>query len=202
MDSTISDFWHLVVEFVALDLDDDQVIDDLLADPTLRIMWSSVDGVTTAEADIAAETFDEALDIVIDTVAAAAPGAQILRLVDPLVTVSDIADEAGVTRQAVRNWALGQRHSGFPRPLDVVGDGVRIWRLADVDRWLTETLALGSGRRFPSIRSIAATNETLDDDTDDGWTVSYVIAEEQAERIEPEADVSTSTPDLAEPRAR
>ncbi len=165
--------WHLVVEFVGIDLDDDDVVDALVADPSLHIAWSSSEGVTTADAVIEAATADAAFEVVANVASTAAPESAVLRLVDPLVTVSDIAEEAGVTRQAVRNWALGTRQSGFPRPLAVVGDGVRVWRQADVDAWLTAAVNLGSGHRFPSAAAILAINEQLgrndaDSDSDGG----------------------------------
>src|SRR3546814_15154084 len=84
-----------------------------------------------------------------------------MRLVDPVVTISDSADEVGVTRQAVRNWALGTRQSGFPLPLAVVGDGVRVWRQADVDEWLNVAVGLGSGRTFTSAAFVANFKQSL-----------------------------------------
>lgn len=196
MDTTAPPPWHLVVEFVGVDLDDDDVLDALISDPACHIMWSSSEGITTAEALIAAETFEQALDTVLDAAGSATPEARVIRLVDPLVTISDIADEAGVTRQAVRNWALGARQSGFPRPLDIVGDGVRVWRRADVDQWLTEAVNLGTRHRFPSAEAIAIQNTALRETTaattddgvngedEDGWVEAFVISESQDERIE------------------
>src|SRR3546814_475690 len=153
--------WYLVIEFANLDLDDDDVLDKLVADASLHIQWSSTEGVTTAEATIAAESVPEALSLVFAVVHSAVPAAVAMRLVDPLVTISDIADEVGVTRQAVRNWALGTRQSGFPRPLAVVGDGVRVWRQADVAEWLNVAVGLGPGRLFPSAAFVAMFNESI-----------------------------------------
>ncbi|MCC5952046.1 MAG: hypothetical protein JJU45_08110 [Acidimicrobiia bacterium] len=159
--SSTSPPWRVVVEFLGVDLDDDAVVDALICEPEREIAWSSTDGATTADATVYAETATSAIDAVIDAATAVAPGATVLRLVDPLVTILDIAEDAGVTRQAVRNWATGTRQSGFPRPLAVVGDGVRVWRHADVDAWLTASLDLGTGRRFLSAAFVANWNEQL-----------------------------------------
>lgn len=182
--------WRVVVEFLDVDLDDDAVVDALVCGQDRQIAWSSSDGVTTAEGTIYAETPDAAVSVVVTTTRVAAPDAVVLRLVDPLVTVSDIAEDARVTRQAVRNWATGTRQSGFPRPLAVVGDGVRVWRQADVDAWLIASLDLGTGHRFPTAAFIAEANEQLsyagsDDPPDEGtWFVASQRSEQQNESVE------------------
>lgn len=205
--------WHVVVDFVGVDLDDDEVLDALLTDPADPIMWTSGDGLVTAHGLIDAATADEAFDLVIETALAACPEARIVRVVDPLVTIGDIAAQADVSRQAVRNWALGIRHSGFPLPLDVVGDGVRVWRRADVDAWLDEALNLGSGHRYPSALAVARRNERLlrgdvgadaddpeivehgeDLDTGEGWTDAYVLTDTQSETVERRAAVDDPRP--------
>lgn len=184
--------WRVVVEFTGVDLDDDDLVEALASNPQMHIGLSSSDFVTTADAAVPAASFLDAFNALVDTVTAAAPEAGVLRLVDPLVTIADIADDAGVTRQAVRNWALGLRQSGFPRPLAIVGDGVRVWRQADVDAWLHEAMNLGSGQRFASASLIAQVNDLLDqelvdsahgdgdaDNGDDGWHVASDLSEVQ-----------------------
>jgi predicted DNA-binding transcriptional regulator AlpA len=186
--------WHLVVEFVGIDLDDDHVVDALVVDPSLHIAWSSSEGATTADATIDAGTAEAAFEVVTNVAMTAVSDAAVLRVIDPLVTVSDIAEEAGVTRQAVRYWALETRQSGFPRPLDVVGDGVRVWRQADVDAWLTAAVNLGSGHRFPSAAAVAAVNNHLgrrdvssnseNELVDDDWHIASRQTETQDESVE------------------
>ncbi len=182
--------WHLVVEFTGVDLDDDAVIDALVADPTVHIEWSSSEGVTTAEATVSAESEADGVTTVIEIVAAASPDATLLRLTDPLVTIGDIAAEAGVTRQAVRNWALGTRHSGFPRPLAIVGDGVRVWRQAEADAWLTSAVNLGSGHRFPTAAFVLSFNDALNQERDgasvdtEAWEIASEMVEVQTATVE------------------
>jgi predicted DNA-binding transcriptional regulator AlpA len=184
--------WHLVMEFVGIDLDDDAVTDALAPTDTLDVLWSSSEGVATAEATVDAESLALAVAAVVTTAMAAAPEAALVRLVDPLVAISDIADFAGVSRQAARNWALGTRQSGFPRPVAVVGDGIRVWRQAEVNRWLIEALALGDDRRFPSASEVAGFNErgfdalrddeqdpAVPDRSDEEWFVGFSRSETQ-----------------------
>jgi predicted DNA-binding transcriptional regulator AlpA len=186
--------WRVVVEFVGVDLEDDTVVDALPEEAEHQIAWSSSEGFTIAEATVTATSAIDAVDAVIDAAASAAPTATVVRLIDPLVTVSDIAEDAGVSRQAVRNWATGARQSGFPRPLAIVGDGVRVWRHADVDRWLTAAVNLGTGHRFPTAAFIAKENERRaaesarhGDDTqhsEQEWLVVSDRSEHQATTIE------------------
>lgn len=152
--------WRIVVEFAGLDLDDDDLVDALVSDPAIHFGLSSSEFVTTVEAVVPAENPPAAVADLCDAVHAVAPQAVVLRVVDPLVTIADIAEDAGVSRQAVRNWALGLRQSGFPRPLAIVGDGVRVWRQADVDAWLASVMNLGSGHQFAPATFVAGFNET------------------------------------------
>lgn len=54
---------------------------------------------------------------------------------DLLVSISDIADLAGVSRPAVSNWR--KRHAGFPAPRVQAPAGA-LFSLEDVERWLIE----------------------------------------------------------------
>ena len=56
-------------------------------------------------------------------------GAKPVRLVDDLVTRGQIAERAGVTRQAVGQWVRAERHSGlpFPAPFILTSGGLWLW---------------------------------------------------------------------------
>lgn len=58
-----------------------------------------------------------------------------------LLGISEIADLAGVTRQAVANWRL--RYSDFPRPVADLKGGP-VWRKADIEEWLISREGLGN----------------------------------------------------------
>ena len=56
---------------------------------------------------------------------------------DNMVTMLDIATRAGVSREAVRLWAAGQRGGGnFPRPLLVTTGGESLWDWEQVAPWI------------------------------------------------------------------
>ncbi|CAH0302468.1 YfeC-like transcriptional regulator [Rhodococcoides fascians] len=67
-----------------------------------------------------------------------------------LVTRQDIADRVGVSRQAVGNWARGDRHESdpFPGRHSSVAGGVWLW--ADVASWLTSRGLLSENVAYPS----------------------------------------------------
>lgn len=51
-----------------------------------------------------------------------------------LVDGPEIAARLNVTRQAVQNWATGNRGSGFPRPVGSPG-GKRVWAWSQIVEW-------------------------------------------------------------------
>lgn len=58
---------------------------------------------------------------------------------DNMVTLSDIAARAGVSHEAARLWASGQRGPGkFPAPALITSGGERVWDWEQVASWLAE----------------------------------------------------------------
>jgi hypothetical protein len=56
---------------------------------------------------------------------------------DNMVTLAGIADRVGVTREAVRLWATGQRGpGGFPPPVIMTPAGEKVWDWQQVACWL------------------------------------------------------------------
>lgn len=84
-----------------------------------------------------AESFEDAIVSALDNVAQA--GARIDRVEpDPLVSLSDIAARAGMTRAAISQYAKGQRGQGFPTPIAKITSDSALWDWAAVARWLFE----------------------------------------------------------------
>lgn len=80
---------------------------------------------------------DAALWSAIGDLRGALPGCDVLRVDDQLVNASDIAEMTGRTPESIRQLAAGTRGpGGFPTPAGVVGNGVKIWRWAEVQPWL------------------------------------------------------------------
>lgn len=82
-----------------------------------------------------AETFAEAVASALENVAAT--GARIDRLEpDPLVSLSEIANRAHMTRAAITHYHKGLRCEGFPAPVARVTSESPLWEWSDVAKWL------------------------------------------------------------------
>jgi hypothetical protein len=55
---------------------------------------------------------------------------------DPLVSASDIAERAEITRQAVSFYVNGERGEGFPPPVACVSGSRPLWKWSEVAIWL------------------------------------------------------------------
>jgi hypothetical protein len=55
---------------------------------------------------------------------------------DSLVSLSDMASRAGVTRAAMSNYYLGNRAEGFPPPVARVTSKTPLWDWSTVARWM------------------------------------------------------------------
>jgi transcriptional regulator with XRE-family HTH domain len=104
-------------------------------------------------------------------------GASVVRCVEDLVTLRDIAGRLGVTPQAVGNWARGERQGSvtFPHPYVFAGGGLWLW--TEVLAWVRTTspkIALGvdEGLTHPSRADLAAINGQIESARrarDAGW---------------------------------
>ncbi|WP_156357619.1 hypothetical protein [Sphingomonas sp. Leaf62] len=64
-------------------------------------------------------------------------GATIVRIEpDPLVSASDIAERAEITRQSVSLYVNGERGEGFPTPVACVSGSRPLWKWSEVAVWL------------------------------------------------------------------
>lgn len=148
--------FRLNIVFTGVDLDDDDVFESLSELP--NVLWRSHGPYALASATVDAASALKAADLVTGLVTARLPSASPIRLDEDLVAIPDVASRVGVTREAVRNWANGTRHANFPLPRGVVGDGIKVWAWADVNRWLRENLNLGDAEHFPTAHDAALIN--------------------------------------------
>ncbi|MHB8191594.1 MAG: hypothetical protein ACYDHP_14500 [Ferrimicrobium sp.] len=136
----------LVVQ--GLDLDDDSQITrifDMFGDD-VQVSGSPEDGTIHLLLDTN--------DPIAETCAAIArlnsslPQIEVLRIDSGLVAIPDIARRIGRSRENIRQFADGTRGpGGFPTPDGVVGDGIRVWRWANVELWLRNNVAC----EFPTV---------------------------------------------------
>lgn len=126
-----------------VDFDDDELIDKLI-DALPNVHWKRAQGEVQAvvfvdgssRATSAARHLAEVLR------AEVSPDVRI-HVVQDLVSVSDIAQRTGFTRQYVRMLVTGDRGPGhFPRPLGAVGK-TGVWHWTPVSKWLRTHFELG-----------------------------------------------------------
>ena len=92
-------------------------------------------GVFILHFDREADTLEAAITSACGDVRRA--GADIVRVEpDPLVSASDIAERAGITRQAVSLYANGERGDGFPTPVVGISGSRPLWSWSAVAAWL------------------------------------------------------------------
>jgi hypothetical protein len=82
-----------------------------------------------------AVSLEEAIASAVECVRAA--GAVVERIEpDPLVSLSDMASRADMTRAAMTNYFKGYRGQGFPAPKARVTTDSPLWDWADISHWL------------------------------------------------------------------
>jgi hypothetical protein len=87
---------------------------------------------------------------------------------DDMVTLLDIAERAGVSREAARLWSVGKRGPGaFPPPSFVTTGGEQIWEWPEVAGWLVRNrghVGAEADERFRVLRTadrVLAAREAL-----------------------------------------
>lgn len=91
-------------------------------------------------------------------------GATIVRIEpDPLVSASDIAERAQITRQAVSLYVSGERGEGFPTPVACISGSRPLWKWSEVAAWLH-----AAGKMDQSVVEIAQLFDRLNDKVHSG----------------------------------
>jgi hypothetical protein len=99
-------------------------------------------GISVAEFDRESETLIQALSSAIRDVESV--GLKVVRVLDgDLLTLADIADRIGRSRESIRRYAVGTRGSGdFPPPVNPDGGGTAFYRWSEVAPWLRSHLGV------------------------------------------------------------
>lgn len=124
------------------ELQDDAVIDALfeagLDDGTVGRIGS----FQYVDVDREAETFSDAVLSATETIERTVPNAKVVHLEpDDLVTLSEIAEQTGRTRESIRLLVSGDRGpGGFPAPATHFRTRQRMWRWQEVAAWFAESL--------------------------------------------------------------
>ena len=92
-------------------------------------------GVIIAEFSREAVSFSKAVSSAYEDVSRT--GAKVERVEpDHLVSLSDIAERSGLTRQAISLYTRAERSSGFPNPVARVTSNSPLWDWLEVTEWL------------------------------------------------------------------
>jgi hypothetical protein len=99
-------------------------------------------GLPVGEFDREASNLAEAIASAVRDVEST--GLTVLRILDEdLLTLADIADRIGQSRESVRRYATGERGpGGFPPPVNPARDGTVFYRWTEVAPWLRSRLGL------------------------------------------------------------
>jgi hypothetical protein len=145
-----------------LDRDPDEFLDELFEAGCDDALFGEVDGTHYAEFTREAPTLAAAVASAITNVHSVGE-VRVLRVEpDDIVTVSEIADRLGRTRESVRLLVGGQRGSAdFPMPFSHSRERNRLWRWTDVLAW-ADSHGLVQSVDLASARTVAAVNAALE----------------------------------------
>ena len=118
------------------DLEDEATIDALFEAGCDDATFGTVDGAGYGDFVRAAPTFAAAVHSAIGSVESV-PGLRVLRVEpDDLVTMNEIAERMGRSRESVRLLIAGRRGpGGFPAPASHLKVRSRLWRWSEVAGW-------------------------------------------------------------------
>lgn len=105
------------------------------------------------------------------------PEVRPIRVFEEQVTIPEIANRVGVSREAVRKWVDSPETSNFPPPTQRYpgrdrGD-MRVWTWREVVTWLDEEKAMDMDEELPDFATVTAINAHiagLHHDVESTWT--------------------------------
>ena len=123
------------------DLQDDTRIDEVYEAGCDDALVSSSNGVQSLDFDREAASFEEAVLSAIRDIESV-DGVDVARIADAgFVSIADIAERTGRTRESVRLLVEGKRGpGGFPAPATNPFRRHRLWRWLEVDRWFEASI--------------------------------------------------------------
>lgn len=124
------------------DLQDDATADVLFEAGCHDATVGRVGAVQYLDFDREAESLADAVFGATEAIEKAVPEARVVHLEpDDLVTMAEIADRTGRTRESVRLLIAGERGpGGFPAPVTHFKRRQRMWRWQEVVAWFTQAL--------------------------------------------------------------
>jgi predicted DNA-binding transcriptional regulator AlpA len=118
----------------------DEVL-DMLFERLPDAVVSSVDRSVTLVCPMAAPDDEGAVLGLIEQVRRIDPDLGVCRVEQDLVSIPDVAERSGRSRESVRLLVDGKRGPGtFPPPVGIVGNGIRVWPWSVVLAWFRDEL--------------------------------------------------------------
>ena len=146
---------------------------------------SAVDGNIRVFASTEAPSPIDAVEELVDAIQRADVGATPIRAECELLAIPDIAAKIGLNREAVRLWTTGKRGpGGFPCPLDIVGDRIKVWAASDVHNWLVAAGVPVSGGRPLGPDEVTDATRTIERKLRTWADLPYLAAADEWHRAE------------------
>ncbi|WP_285554115.1 hypothetical protein [Actinoplanes regularis] len=129
----------------------DEELDQLLAGGPEDATFGVERGLPIAEFDREAPTLADAIVSAVRDLQSS--GLDAVRVLDEdLVTLADIADRLGQSRESVRRYVTGDRGpGGFPPPVNPSRDGTLFYRWTEVAPWVRERLGITVSDADPAL---------------------------------------------------
>ncbi len=133
--------YHFTLIVEGADLQSEASIDTLFDAGCDDALVGLTDGVQYVDFDREAATLEAAVLAAVADIERVT-GAHVVRIADAgLVSMADIAESFGRTRESVRLLVVGERGpGGFPPPVTDPRGRYRLWRWSEVRRWFSEEL--------------------------------------------------------------
>jgi hypothetical protein len=124
--------------------------------------FGEIDGVQFADFSREADSMAEAVKSAIKAVQTSLPDITLVRVEpDDLVTMADIAERLGRSREGIRLLISGARGpGGFPSPVSHLKARGRLWLWSEVASWASKAIGVQAAD-IASARFVAALNNTL-----------------------------------------
>lgn len=159
----MSDTYEFSLLVVGTDVQTDEALNALAEAGCNDATVGSSGGVQHLDFDRGGDSYLKAVESAIADVERAVPGARVVRVLpDEYVTLVEIGERTGRTRESVRLLSIGERGpGGFPPPAARGDERNKLWRWSDVTSWFGSALAAPVDH-FANGAAHRAINATLD----------------------------------------
>ncbi len=153
--------FHFTLLIDGPDIQDDGFLDAVFEAGCDDALVGSTDGVQYLDFDREADSLSDAIMSAISNVESVS-GVEVVRLADAgLISMAEIAERTGRSRESVRLLVAGERGpGGFPPPVTDPRSRYRLWRPADVDSWFSARFNAPTGTADDQV--LSAINAALE----------------------------------------